>query len=397
MTSRGHPCTTVHAWPWDDPPTSGELGLRLGTEIAEAGRSDDAGDVVWRAGFRVPESSAPGEVWLAPANGLPTSRPGAPAAWGEGERERAAGAKWLLGLRTHLVDAPYLSRHAYRPRHAYRRHLGLALATTPDLPVLFDVDLALLRTGLEVGDLARAPVPPQADELLRIHLVGARESRVWAHTHGLQRLGLPELELADVPGARLTEAGDLLRRAGRWLVSRGPDADPDAPIPLAPHLAAEPRPLKAPPASGPGSAASRAEGDHGGPRRVLGAPGRDDAGPLLEALAARPPYLLDRDEGRERSVLARHRWGRFGLAHATHAHEPGWRFTASARWGDELLWLEVLAVVPDRFRGRLASAPQGEYGFELGDEIEVELERLSDWAVVTPTGKRDPWTPESDA
>lgn len=395
MTLRGHPCTTVHAWPWEDPPTSGELGLRLGAELAEVADERAADAVAWRAAFRIPDSRAIGELWVARAAGLPTERPGAPPAWGDGECERAGGARWIIGLRTPLVG------EAGSPRHAYRRHLRLALAATPDLPALVDVDLELLRTGLETRDVAWAPVPPRADELIRVHLVGAREGRVWGHTHGLQRLGRPDLEVADAPGARLVEVGELLRRAARWLVSRGTVAEPDTAspyetIPVAPDLVAAARPLGAPPEVGPGCAADRAGGDHGGPRRALVAGGEDRADALLDALAAEPPVLLDRDEARERAVLARDRWPRLGLAFASHGDEAGWRFTAKARWGDEHLGFDVLEVVPDRFRGRLLNEPIGEYGLARGDEVEVELARLSDWSVVGPDGTRDPWTPEDE-
>jgi hypothetical protein len=57
-------------------------------------------------------------------------------------------------------------------------------------------------------------------KVMMIHLV-AEPTGVWAHTHGLQKFGLPELEIRDVPTFLSRPAGDLLNAVADYLLNSG--------------------------------------------------------------------------------------------------------------------------------------------------------------------------------
>ena len=78
-------------------------------------------------------------------------------------------------------------------------------------------------------------------------------------------------------------------------------------------------------------------------------------------------------------------------------HPPHWRFAIKLRYGDEIdtnrvehLWFEVLGLRPGRIQAKLVSAPTYMKSMNVGDVTWHDLNRLSDWRVLTETGSYDP-------
>jgi uncharacterized protein YegJ (DUF2314 family) len=146
----------------------------------------------------------------------------------------------------------------------------------------------------------------------------------------------------------------------------------------------------------------REEFGHAGFRATLVAPrqGRSRQWlPPLETLRrltqANATLFRSQYESRRMALLARERWATFGMLFAGR-RPAGWRFAVKLRYADEStgqsehLWFEALGVRPGAVHARLVSAPAFVRQLEAGSAAWHELERLSDWRVVTPSGVYDP-------
>lgn len=78
-------------------------------------------------------------------------------------------------------------------------HLQLILATTiaPDMVALLDESAEKLLPTKWVIETANAKTLPNPKSLFNVHAVCSKDKKVWLHTHGLCRCGIPELEILD--------------------------------------------------------------------------------------------------------------------------------------------------------------------------------------------------------
>jgi hypothetical protein len=53
------------------------------------------------------------------------------------------------------------------------------------------------------------------------HVIGGSDTKGWVHTHGMDRLGLPELEMREVPGFLVETAASILREACGYMIDSG--------------------------------------------------------------------------------------------------------------------------------------------------------------------------------
>ena len=250
--------------------------------------------------------------------------------------------------------------------------------------------------------------PPPATELYVIHAVhpDARRGRWWLHTHGLQRAGLPDVEVVGVPPCLAQAGGDLVNafvraNLGRSLPIRGSSSrlfldHPVAWVPVAEAVASL-GPLDAglpKDRGGPGSHDGRrialvAPGDRGGVRRAPVA--------LLRAhRAGRTCVSVPDAESQRCGRLARERWPVFARLFAEHGRDAEWLFKTclAIPAGDdfEFLWWTVEHVAPDGFRARLETRPLAARGHAPGDVAWHPLERVGDWVVHGPTRSFHPGT-----
>lgn len=382
MMQPPEPSTSYFPWPDEDAPTPAELSRRLGVEI-ELLAPDPEDDALWTG------VAGAVSVRVQPKRCFPPMlRPKSQVWWGEGEQARVHAARWSVGLEEPLDPE--------RPRLSYRDHLRRVLRLCPDLPALYDASSELLRTGLETRELAQAPVGVPAGELFTVQIVcDPRGSEVWVHTHGLQRLARADVEVM-CRLRRVGEAGDLAARAARLSVGGEPIGTGE-PFRVAPRAEAAAVDLedvlrrRAPDAIG--GFRDRDDGQHDGRRVVLVDPGKKRARRVLRALSSGPPQVVAEDEERDLTEMAHARWDRFGLLFATHRDEEDASFQVKACFGSEHLWFEAHDVQRNRVRGRLVSDPLRPREAPKGDDVAIDLERVSDWLVLAGGREVGPWTP----
>src|SRR4051812_37522034 len=105
-----------------------------------------------------------------------------------GERIAAQAARSAVVVEAELTP-PILA--------AFRAQLGVAAEVAGERGVgVFDESSGRFLSPVELERLTATQAPPRARELLMIHSIAAEggEGRVWLHTHGLARAGVPELE-----------------------------------------------------------------------------------------------------------------------------------------------------------------------------------------------------------
>lgn len=393
------PATLFAFWPWPELPSIEAVRAALQTSgpVSEPeGIPDEAVlQAHWTLVHEHPDLASPMSVWAAPAVPLPPVMPSEGNQDAEGESVRLYASTWCIGLSARLDPGD--------PARGYQRLVQSAVAASPELPGLYDLDALCLRWGGEARRIAAARIPVPPSSLYRVHAVfpdAEHDARGgWVHTHGLARTGIPDLELLDVPLEYLVEAGRLVELVVGCALGGG--ALPEAPIevvrgyPIVFRSVAEVAGGLAP--DDLGSIADVARRTHGIAGRMAIVDGATPSTPpraCLRALAEDTPVAsISVRETKRMAARAADSWGRFGI-----------RFVDRKRSGDEFLiklayetadgepeerehlWFEVVALRPGRVRARLLNEPIGDIGQRKGDVDWHPLTRLTDWAIHTRFG-----------
>lgn len=405
-------------WPGEQTPLAEEIRLRLQAwghpahdheDFALQGDMDFGGaaaeGTLWAFRFELADRPVSYLVWCEEVNGLHRQLLGS-VRWRTLDQEAEAHAcRWVVGL-----EGPLSLR---QPTADYQMQLRLCDAiSAAGSPVIYDANAFLFRTLQDLHHLTVARTPPRIGCLYTVHKVpdDSGEDMYWLHTHGLERAGVPELELFGVPGKLLHAGCELMEAvAGLWIEYQTPE--PDAPFEIGDSLRLMWRPWQAAVTELRGNAvggwAYRREGQgHTGYRAVLTiapkTPRNGRLGPpldVLEALTRAETTLFKTvSETRRMAQLARERWGTFGMLFASKRPSQ-WRFAVKLSYpagnselAPEHLWFDVLEIKPGRIQAKLVSVPATVTGLEVGNAAWHLLEQLSDWRIVTEDSVYDPET-----
>ena len=323
----------------------------------------------------------------------------------ERTRENARNAKWLLRVETQW-DAHY-------PMDSFRQQVQFcaAISVSRKVPV-YDFNSTHLYSCEEVYDLAFGKVPPKTTSLFVVHDLyppeGPDHDGHWMHTHGLNRAGLPEFELLNVPARHVEPAGELLVAVADLLLGGGqPPLRKTVQVggslkvsliewekfvfqlPLETVGGMHSRTRE----SGewyvfrPGYRVAVVSQKPKGffkkkwslPVTVLAAIAKAEEGTIWKSIAE-----IERSK-----ILANDRWHIFRKLYERKRDD--WKFLlklgcpidASAS-RHEYLWFNVLELEQDRVRATLRTQPFGAKKFKPGEEAWHPLDKIADWKVLTP-------------
>jgi hypothetical protein len=411
------PSTFFVFWPGDEPPTGEEIRCRLADWGQPGPAAEEAGaeDVLWSFWFELGDRPVSYLLWCEPVAG-PHLKLLDLVAFRDEEQERLTrSCRWVVGL-----EGPLSLRH---PAVDYQLQLKIADAISRDwAPVVYDASALQFRTAGQTKQIIGSRTPPRTSSFYTVHRVRAVSTaasprnaveRYWLHTHGLQRVGVPDLELFDVTPTLVPAALELIETvASLWIQYQTPE--PEAPFAVGQGLEVSWRPWQAVAAELSSDASGgwhhrKDEFAHVGYRAVLTAPRpltQNGAGaptrlwtPPRDALLqiTRPETTLFRSlyETRRMASLAHERWSDFGMLFASR-RSSNWRFAVKLRYGDEdggqceHLWFEVHGVRPGRVQAKLLSTPTFVEHAELTELQWHDLSRLSDWRILTNRGSFDP-------
>lgn len=407
------PSSLFVLWPGDQPPMAEEIRLRL-LDWGQASTDDDAQvpeGTSWSFWLELADRPQSCLVWCEPISGghrvlLDKVR------WRSAQQRAAArSCRWMVGIEGALS--------LRQPTEDYRLQLQLCEAISRDWsPAIYDASSFEYRVPEEIRQLLSSKTRPGTRCLYTIHQVrdkvGDQEGEYWLHTHGLERAGLPDLELFAVPEQLRQAACELIDAvADLWIRYAIPD--PQVPFSVGKQLRIAWRPWQAVVSEFDGSRAGgwdfrREEFGHSGDRAVLVSPqpvegnGRRWKSPIdvLQRICnLDTTFYVSTAETERMSSLARERWGTFGLLFASHPNSD-WRFAVKLSYETEPeqnrrehLWFEVCALRPGRIQARLVSQPVHATYLQVGQVDWHEFRRLSDWRILTPLGIFDPTNAET--
>jgi hypothetical protein len=310
----------------------------------------------------------------------------------EGERIAAEAAQAAVAIEGRL-GGPALP--------AFRAQLAAAAAVAGERSSGV-VDLSALRlvTPGELESLVGTSAAPRARDLLMIHSIGSRHrGRLWLHTHGLARAGVPDLEALRVRDEDRDDAAKAIFTLADLLVSG--DVAPSGVVPIGEGVAVALLDLEDALArvdeDETGGERSRDEA-HRGTRMVVAPPRARRDGSVIEpdevceAIRGAPVLFSSHAETERQARVARERLPRLRGLYVEHAREPGWVFLVKLAFevarGREHLWFRVVGLEPARVEGVLENEPRDVATMKKGARGWHDLARLSDWVAIAPDGSR---------
>lgn len=377
----------------------------------------------WNVVLSIEGLASPCIVWVEPARAIGPDDVPDPA---------IARLRWTIGFETVLggrLDGIPRASEAFAE---YVSFLSLVVRAFPEVPAVLDASTRrwFLRDELERLFVGPAGEPEATEDVLwRVVAVGRSErpdddERLWLHTMGLARCGLPELEMLEVPGRNVRGAVTLLNGIAALCLTE-PFPPPGGVASVGVNLRVSFQPwnevVRYLDPGALGSVADRRADEEPGslnpllgvravicgpepkgqyrrvwcwPDEAVGRIERGEAGLYLSPNATR---LLAR--------RARNTWGEFATAFASLRRSTApaagtsvFLVKASVQGGSdpegyrEHLWFEVKDIRGDRAEGKLLNDPHMATHLSLGEVVPVEIDLVSDWRVNLPEGQFGPTT-----
>lgn len=380
-------------------------------------------EIRWNVVLAVEGLSSPCIVWVEAARAIGPDDVPDPA---------IARLRWTLGFETMLGGRLDGTARASEVFAEYVAMLSLVTRAFPEVPAILDT---ATRRWFGRDELERLFVGPDGepeateDVLWRVVAVGRSErpddeERLWLHTMGLARCGLPELEMLEVPGGRVRGAVTLLNGVAALCLTE-PLPPPGGIASVGVNLNVSFQPWKD----------VVRYLDSGALGSVADRRADEEPGSLNLLLGVRAVICGERPKGQYRSIWcwpdeavasiergeaglylspaatrrlarrARHTWGEFATAFASlrgrpaaGSPSPSFLVKASVAGGAdaegirEHLWFEVKDIRGERAEGTLLNDPHMAKHLALGALVPVELDLVSDWRVDLPEGQFGPTT-----
>lgn len=289
--------------------------------------------------------------------------------------------------------------------HAQIRLLRLL---APEAAGVLDVGAARAHTADWLSEAATSGVPPHPDTLFSIHAVFDESERLWMHTHGLHRCGVIELDVVDVARDSGWALQHLLNAIAKRFIDHGyPEQDePFEPgagmelvwLPVEEGLAK----LRSPSVGG----WDDRDRIHVEDRAMLFV--RDKGWlwgfwyrsleRLVPMLEDNPLLYVSNTETARAAALAAERLDRYReLYDALHEH-PAFGFLVKLGYAmdgcppeeREHLWFEVHGFEGNEVDATCINAPYHVAALAEGQRGAHSLDRLSDWAILSPAGQFGP-------
>ena len=435
------PTSLIALWPDDQAPTQTEVFAALAQyldqaqltvhepeDLDEYAGDRDVNDVQWMGIIDLPPRAdsdvRPIEciVWSEPAMPVP------PGEYGVPEAEQAS---WIVGFEFMLDQDDPLS--------SYIDMMQMVSGSLGQVPGVLDPasTTCLSREMLDEMFLS-SDVEPGSSCLWTIHAVAPSdetgqpsENGIWLHTHGLERCGLPELELIEIPGQYVAASAELLEGLIDLLLDCGIPAPgtefeigSDIAVVFQPWQDVAPYLRDETPGSMrdredpnldehlPSSAVVCAVEPRGQYREVWSWPEE-----VIARLHADEAVMFKTRRATERqATLARSLWDELATGFAAlHDYIPSEpldmeslngepqdpvRFLVKAGFVQddaddtegrrEHLWFELRSIDGDRIEGYLINKPLHIASLEQYAMVWMDRAQVSDWLIVTPEGSVNP-------
>ncbi len=111
----------------------------------------------------------------------------------------------------------------------YQMHLKILALLSPSSDVVIDLQSFSIRSGAWLRHTLNFALPPSLSYLFTVHSVyddDKEEHEYWFHTHGLNRLGLPEIEILNVSDDDIAYTlSNLISVVAKFIIENGVSED----------------------------------------------------------------------------------------------------------------------------------------------------------------------------
>lgn len=301
------------------------------------------------------------------------------------------------------------------PQASYHAQLKLLDIMVPDKLGVLDDSSEKILSPMWVSLAASSDIHPSPNYIFTVQAVGGEDGKVWLHTHGLNRCGIPELEIIDSNSEVYQSHYHIIANVASRILEEGAPAPKqplflgrlsdtvDLVITLVPWQEAVTKYDK----KLLGGKEDRKQGHDGNSCCIFLYPSEEhykkgDYRPVMmydEILADNPLYYLTNQETARMKALAAER-----ISYMKRAWEAGnvqilikVGLQVDEKYRSEYndkehIWFELLELCPGgaSFRGRLTQPPYFVDDLHEGDEREYEFDQITDWLIFAPEYRISP-------
>lgn len=297
---------------------------------------------------------------------------------------------------------------------SYHTQLKLISEILPDCLAVLDASSEKILSGKWVQLAAKSNVPPSPRYIFTVQAVSGDTDEVWLHSHGLNRCGLPELEILNSTKDTYDDHYNIIETMAKRLLERDEPLQEKEPvylamvtneIPLMATMVSWKEAVKKYPSGILGCAGDRKEGHNQNTNVIFCYPSPDamdkkqyyEVSVFDEYLKDNPIYMLSNQETDRMRQLAAERlaymlkmFGReninillkVGLEVDEEFKEEGHTF--------EHIWFDFKEKHEDTFTAELTQEPYYVKDLHEGAIMTFPYSQITDWIIFTPDGRVTP-------
>ncbi len=293
------------------------------------------------------------------------------------------------------------------PLEDYQVQLKLLNILTPKSILFYDLSSCSARSGRWMRYNSNFDLLPSLEYLYNIHAVHGENDMgddYWFHTHGLNRLDLPEVEVIGISDKDIAyNIGTLVNTVAKLVIENGMPPAGTVFMP-AKDLDVTLKKFKDVQNSFPLGILGSGEDDRGdfhSSEAVVIVPMKNNKpveySEYKSELTDHPVFMFSNFETSLMQQAARETVGYFTGLFNTHKNSEDFRFIlklgytadeGTADEGQEHLWFEVEGIDEENllFDAVLLNKPYGDVGMKEGERGKHDFSRLTDWQIMTRTG-----------
>lgn len=285
----------------------------------------------------------------------------------------------------------------------YKMQLLLGNFLLPNLICIIDESSENIIHYKQVAAIKKTTCLPSSSILYRIHVV-ADDDKIWLHTHGLSRCGLPELEIVESNKDNYLFHYNIIYTLADILISKGIDEDNkyfvgyvNENIPLIVTLKSWTEGLKEYPNIDLGGPVDR-ETEHNTNFNIIFTYESEDN--MKNNICDKINIYDDMWDDEQLFLITSEETNRMKLMsqenfdYVRRSFEKGYKVLIKVGInisGDsyEHVWFELIELYDDKFKGKLISTP---YNVDLkeGNIYTYKIDRITNWTIYSEDGEYDP-------
>ena len=297
---------------------------------------------------------------------------------------------------------------------SYHTQLKLIHELLPDCLAVLDGSSEKVLSGKWVALAAKSNVPPSPRYIFTVQAVSGDSEEVWLHSHGMNRCGLPELEILNSTKDTYNDHYNIIETMAKRMLEKGEPPQEKEPmylamvtneIPLMATVVHWKEALKKYPSGILGGAGDRKEGHNQNTDVIFCYPTPEsmekkqyyEVSVFDEYLNENPIYMLTNQETDRMRRLAAERLNymlkMFGREKITILVKVGLEVDEEFKEDGnsfEHIWFELKEKHQDTFTAELTQEPYYVKDLHEGAVMTFPYGQITDWIIFTPEGRVTP-------